>query len=102
MVNRMLGETVLAGEGMRLRTLPRRRLVEWGQVAKIEVQTRTGQGGSWQVVRVHRRSGRPLVLPGVMRSRRGDSAADLDEKVRAICSEWERTTGRAEGHTYTS
>lgn len=100
-VNRMLGVTVLSGNGMRFRTLASRRFIQWGQIVKIEVRTRTGRGGSWQVVRVHRRSGRPLVMPGVMRSQRGDSAADIEEKVRAICSDWEQATGHAESPAYT-
>jgi hypothetical protein len=40
-------------------------------------------------------------MPGVMRSQRGDSAADIEEKVRAICSDWEQATGHAESPAYT-
>jgi len=100
-VNRMLGTTVLSSAGMRFSTFGSRRLIPWDQITKIEVRPQGGRGKSGQEVRAHRSSGRPLVIPGVMHSLSADSTAEVEEKVRAICSHWEEATGQPQGPVYT-
>jgi len=98
-VNRTLGKTILSHAGMRFSTFVSRRFIPWDQITEIEVQTRTGRGQSWQVVRAHRRSGRPLVIPGVMP--KTDSTAEFEEKLRTICSFWEEATEQPRTPVYT-
>ncbi|WP_433916995.1 PH domain-containing protein [Streptomyces sp. NBC_01744] len=93
-INRMLGITLLTPEGMQLRTLVSRRRIPWDDITKIEVERRSGQGGPWQVVRVHVARGRPVVLPGAMQSLRGQDEAAFQRSVNMIHSCWQQATAQ--------
>jgi len=98
-LNLALGKTVLSSAGIRFSTFVSRRFIPWDQITKIEVQKRSGRNGSWQVIRAHRSSGRPRVLPGAMSS--PDSTAEIEKKARAICSRWEEVTGQPQSPVFT-
>jgi hypothetical protein len=90
LVNRTFGVTEW------LRTLVSRRRIPWSDVTMVEAQRRSGQGGSWWVVRAHLLHGR---LPG---RRRHDLLALVasDRPYRSAGLQRLALTGSAGAHEW--
>ncbi|MFE6774581.1 hypothetical protein [Streptomyces sp. NPDC057702] len=86
-LNRAYGATVLTAGGVRFRTAVSRRTIPWHQVTRFEARERSGRGAvRWWVIRAHRSTGRPLVLPGSLAQHGADEAfqATLDTLDRHL------------------
>ena len=82
LVNRTLGRTALTADGMRFHTFVSRRLIAWTEITDIVEASHSTRGGPWWELRVQRRHGRSLAVPGTFTNRACDDA--LSTKLAVI------------------
>ena len=90
-INTIYGHALLTATGLEFRTFVCRRVVPWGEVARIEERQRVSRSGTWSDLRLVRVHGRALTVPGTLTPRVRD--AELERKRAVIQECWSRSIG---------
>ncbi|WP_327411436.1 hypothetical protein OG458_42940 (plasmid) [Streptomyces sp. NBC_01281] len=93
MINRGYGRTLLTTDRMIFRTFFSRRSIPWTEVSDIEKRRHQGRSAEWWELRVTRKNGRPLSIPGAFANRRHDS---VFENKLALIQEYKARSTPAE------
>jgi hypothetical protein len=95
MLNFCMGSTKVTSHAVCIRSLTSRRTIVWADIRGLEVRTRpTRRGGSYQVLRLHRVSGRPVTVLGMMSvETNADRTAAFMANVRQLHNRWQTATG---------
>ncbi|MBO4254908.1 hypothetical protein [Streptomyces griseorubiginosus] len=89
MINRACGRTLLASDGIQFHTFFSRRMIPWSEVADVEKRRHQGRSAEWWELRVVRRRGRSLGVPGAFTSRSYDDT--FENKLVLIREYWARS-----------
>ncbi|GAA2624734.1 hypothetical protein GCM10010307_11190 [Streptomyces vastus] len=89
MINRGYGRTLLTSDRIVFRTFFSRRSIPWAEVTHIEKRRHQGRSAEWWDLRIVRKHGRSLAIPGAFTSRRYDST--FEGKLTLIREYWARS-----------